>query len=82
MVIYHIFLSKQFCPYVNTEVPQRYQPMGRYRDKIVITWYQASLSIEQCMPFSISGLLSSLKALWPISVSRDDNSPDMEKGMH
>ena len=22
------------------------------------------------------------KALWPISVSRDDNSPDMEKGMH
>jgi hypothetical protein len=29
------------------------------------------------MPFSISGLLSSL---WPISVSRDDNSLDMEKG--
>jgi hypothetical protein len=22
------------------------------------------------------------KALWPISVSRDDNSLDMEKGMH
>jgi hypothetical protein len=22
------------------------------------------------------------KALWSISVSRDDNSPDMEKGMH
>jgi len=22
------------------------------------------------------------KALWPISVSQDDNSPDMEKGMH
>jgi hypothetical protein len=22
------------------------------------------------------------KALWPISVSRDDSSPDMEKGMH
>jgi hypothetical protein len=22
------------------------------------------------------------KALWPISVSRDDNSPDMEKGIH
>ena len=23
-----------------------------------------------------------LTALWPISVSRDDNSPDMEKDMH
>ena len=22
------------------------------------------------------------KALWPITLSRDDNSPDMEKGMH
>ena len=22
------------------------------------------------------------KALWPISVSQDDNSPDMETGMH
>ena len=22
------------------------------------------------------------KALWPISISRDDNNPDMEKGMH
>ena len=35
------------------------------------------------MPFSISGLIDpQAKALWLISVSQDDNSPDMEKGMH
>ena len=44
----------------------------------------------QLLCLFISGLLSSresdidprAKALWSISLSRDDNSPDMENGMH
>ena len=92
------------------------------------TWYQASLLVEQCMAFSISGMLSSFNRYQSLIVCacvrtyaracvlfnveicefiveikrkkltsqtdtklmdmndryrlRDDNSPDMEKGMH
>jgi hypothetical protein len=58
--------------------------MGRYRGKNLITRYQAFLLIDQSMTFAITGLyhpLTDNDHSYPY-VSQDDNSPDMEKGMH
>ena len=90
-MLYHIFISNNVNFSQATAISAHAQISGQKSDNAI-----SSLSINRSMhdffhnrtviipqPKSTNHIHISLaKALWLISLSRDDNSPDMEKGMH
>jgi hypothetical protein len=66
-------------------IPELLSSLNRYRSLISIclvsVWEVNFVLFNSMLKYVINGLMHA-KALWPISISQDDNSPDMEKSMH